>query len=226
MQALDDSTLAGRVKRARLKKGLTHEQVIAKMPGHARLGEVVTYARNWMTSVENGTKIPTLAQLEGLAEILDRDAWWLAWGDRTGDTELVGLIRSLEPDLDDRGVLTVELVAQQQAAFSRGDSAFGFPDGPSSPVEPTPFRPRPRAPGGRSLEQLPPGVTRGLPPAASEPPPSELTAEEEQEAGEQRRQLETEATQEPGERIVPEQPAPEPPPTTRRRARPGQEREE
>lgn len=200
-----DRAIAARIKALRAKRpDLGNQTDLAAKTGHGQ---------SWWSGIENARSRPSGSNIGEIALSLGVDLDLIVYGPRPGmdadAAEFVAQLRTIGEDLDPRGRRTVLALARQQVQEA---------DDERESQEPTPFRPRPpRAPGGRSLEELPPGVTRGMPPPASEPAPSELDPEEEREAGAQLRQFEAEAAQEPGERITPEAPPSRPPPTRRRR---------
>lgn len=88
--------------------------------------------------MEGGEYEPTLESLPVFAELLTSKPWTLAWGaELQGDTDFVAAMRSIDERLDDRGRLTVELLAQQQARMAQGENDFGpggvFPQDPQPP---------------------------------------------------------------------------------------------
>ena len=85
------------------------------MPTYRRAGRDQQRTHAWVSDLENDKTSPSVEQAHQLAKVLERPTKWLIFGNDSGDTAFVATMRALEPQLDDRGRLTVELVAQAQA---------------------------------------------------------------------------------------------------------------
>lgn len=77
-------------------------------------------SRRWVAGLESGEYVPSFEQLPVIAGVLGTKPWTLAWGASVqGDSDFVAAMRGLDEQLDDRGRLTVLLLAQQEARLVR-----------------------------------------------------------------------------------------------------------
>lgn len=77
-------------------------------------GDPTGHTNSWVSKLEGGKSEPTLFDLAALARALGTTVGWLVTGAESGDSEWLGRLRSLEPQLDRRGLRAVITVALQQ----------------------------------------------------------------------------------------------------------------
>lgn len=142
----DLPTIGSRITHARTGHGWTVSELARRMPKYQRMGRDQARTHTWVLSLESNKQSPSVEQAHQLAAVLVRPAQWLIFGSASGDTEFVAAMRAIEPQLDSRGRLTVELTAQAQARMSDdGDlSAQGFGVTPQQPAPTAPAARRPR----------------------------------------------------------------------------------